>query len=217
MLEEIHSRLSQYPEVTLVAVSKYHPVQAIQQAYDEGQRVFGESRVQELSEKYAALPKDVEWHFIGHLQRNKVKQLLPMVTLIHSIDSLRLLEEVNRQAVAIGKRVDVLLQLHVAQEETKFGLTPQECLELLAAGSWREMAGIRLRGLMCMASNTDDEVRIKQDFATAKTTFDEAARLVSSPDWKIRSWGMSDDFPIAIEEGATHIRVGSLIFGDRNY
>lgn len=217
MLEEIRKRLAPHPDVTLVAVSKFHPVEALQQAYDEGQRVFGESRVQELQQKAAVLPADIEWHFIGHLQRNKVKPVVEIASLIHSIDSERLLQEVNRQAELLGRRVDVLLQLHVAQEETKFGFTPDECRALIERNEWRTMRGIRLRGIMCMASNTDDEARIRRDFHTALTTFRDLAPLVDSPDWNIRSWGMSGDFPLAIEEGATHVRVGSMIFGARSY
>lgn len=215
MLEEVQQKLADHPEVTLVAVSKFHPVEALRQAYDEGQRIFGESRVQELTQKAEAMPRDVQWHFIGHLQRNKVKPVVALASLIHSIDSERLLEEVNRQALAIGRRVDVLLQLHVAREETKFGFSTEECRALLAAGTWREMQGVRLRGIMCMASNTDDEERIRRDFRMARNFFDEAATLVDSADWNIRSWGMSEDFLIAIEEGATHVRIGSMIFGER--
>lgn len=217
MLEEIHRQLTSHPEVSLIAVSKFHPVEALRKAYDEGQRAFGESRVQELVMKAESMPADVEWHFIGHLQRNKVKPVVALASLIHSIDSERLLEEVNRQAIAIHRRVDVLLQLHVAQEETKFGFSPDECLALLNENKWRQMEGTRLRGIMCMASNTDDEERIRQDFRTARQVHEQAASIINSPDWNIRSWGMSGDFPIAIEEGATHIRVGSMIFGERQY
>lgn len=217
MLEEIRQKLAAHPEVTLVAVSKYQPLEALQRAYAEGQRAFGESRVQELVQKAERMPDDVEWHFIGHLQRNKVKSVVVLSALIHSIDSERLLVEVNRQAEAQGKVVDVLLQLHVAQEETKYGFSLGECWDLLSSAEIKEMKNVRLRGIMCMASNTDDEERIRADFRKARTFFDEAAALVNPADWNIRSWGMSGDFPIAIEEGATHIRVGSMIFGDRIY
>lgn len=217
MLEYIHRQLASHPDVTLVAVSKFHPAEAVKAAYDEGQRIFGESRVQELVTKCAVLPKDIEWHFIGHLQRNKVRQLLPLVSMIHSIDSERLLNEVGQQATALDRTVDVLIQLHVAQEETKFGFTPDEALDLLRRFKTAPVAGVRLRGVMCMASNTDDTERIRQDFRTACRFFDEAGALLDSPDWNVRSWGMSGDYPIAIEEGATHIRVGSLIFGERKY
>lgn len=217
MLEEIRHRLAAHPEVTLVAVSKYQPLAALQQAYSEGQRAFGESRVQELVQKAERMPADVEWHFIGHLQRNKVKSVVALSTLIHSIDSERLLLEVNRQAELQGRVVDVLLQLHVAQEETKFGFSLGECWELLTSTRIKELKHVRLRGIMCMASNTDNEERIRHDFRRAHTFFEEASAVMNPAEWNIRSWGMSGDFPIAIEEGATHVRVGSLIFGDRVY
>lgn len=215
MLEEIRHRLAAHPGVTLVAVSKYQPLEALQQAYSEGQRVFGESRVQELVQKAERMPADVKWHFIGHLQRNKVKSVVALSDLIHSIDSERLLVEVNRQAEAQGKIVDVLLQLHVAQEETKFGFSLGECWELLTSERTAKMKNVRMRGVMCMASNTEDEERIRQDFRRARTFFEEASAVMNPDEWNIRSWGMSGDFPIAIEEGATHIRVGSMIFGER--
>lgn len=217
MLENIHRLLAAHPDVTLVAVSKFHPAEAIRAAYDEGQRVFGESRVQELLAKCDVLPSDIEWHFIGHLQRNKVRQLLPHVSMIHSIDSERLLTEVSQQAVALGRTVDVLIQLHVAREETKFGFLPDEALNLLRRFKESPLQGVRLRGVMCMASNTDDTDRIRRDFQAAHHFFNEAADLLQRPEWNVRSWGMSADFPLAIEEGATHIRVGSLIFGERQY
>lgn len=217
MLEEIRNRLTAHPDVKLVAVSKYQPLVALEQAYNEGQRAFGESRVQELVQKAERMPADVEWHFIGHLQRNKVKSVVALASLIHSIDSERLLVEVNRQAEAQAKVVDVLLQLHVAQEETKFGFSLGECWELLTSDRIKTMKNVRFRGIMCMASNTDNEDRIRQDFRRARTFFDEASVVMNPADWNVKSWGMSGDFPIAIEEGATHIRVGSLIFGERIY
>lgn len=215
MLEQIHRQLAGHPDVTLVAVSKYHPVEALRRAYGEGQRVFGESRVQELLVKREAMPADVEWHFIGHLQRNKVRQIAPFIGMIHSIDTERLLEEVSRQATAAGRVIDVLLQLHVAEEDTKFGFSVDECRTFLASGRWKSMTGVRLRGLMCMATNTDDADRIRRDFRQAAALFHEMAPTVDSAAWNVRSWGMSSDFPIALEEEATHIRVGSLIFGTR--
>ena len=213
MLEKINEDLRQWPEATLVAVSKFHPAELIRQAYDEGQRVFGESRVQELVGKWQTLPKDIRWHFIGHLQTNKVKQIVPFVSLIHSIDSWHLLETVSKEAEKVGRCVPVLLQLHVAQEETKFGLTVDECRDLLKEEKWRALKGVDICGMMCMASNTDDEARIRADFHTALTFFNEMSALY--PQLKVKSWGMSSDYKIALEEGATHIRVGSLIFGDR--
>lgn len=215
MLEQIHRQLAGHPDVTLVAVSKYHPVEALRRAYGEGQRVFGESRVQELLVKREAMPADVEWHFIGHLQRNKVRQIAPFIGMIHSIDTERLLEEVSRQATAAGRVIDVLLQLHVAEEDTKFGFSVDECRTFLASGRWKDLTGVRLRGLMCMATNTDDADRIHHDFRQAAALFHEMAPTVGSAAWNVRSWGMSSDFPIALEEEATHIRVGSLIFGTR--
>lgn len=215
MLEQIHRQLAGHPDVTLVAVSKYHPVEALRRAYGEGQRVFGESRVQELLVKREAIPADVEWHFIGHLQRNKVRQIAPFIGMIHSIDTERLLEEVSRQATAAGRVIDVLLQLHVAEEDTKFGFSVDECRTFLASGRWKDLTGVRLRGLMCMATNTDDADRIHHDFRQAAALFHEMAPTVGSAAWNVRSWGMSSDFPIALEEEATHIRVGSLIFGTR--
>lgn len=215
MLEQIHRQLAGHPGVTLVAVSKYHPVEALRRAYGEGQRVFGESRVQELLVKREAMPADVEWHFIGHLQRNKVRQIAPFIGMIHSIDTERLLEEVSRQATAAGRVIDVLLQLHVAEEDTKFGFSVDECRTFLASGRWKDLTGVRLRGLMCMATNTDDADRIRHDFRQAAALFHEMAPTMGSAAWNVRSWGMSSDFPIALEEEATHIRVGSLIFGTR--
>ena len=213
MLEKIQNDLRDFPDVTLVAVSKFHPAAAIRQAYDEGQRVFGESRVQELVVKQQELPNDIQWHFIGHLQTNKVKQIVPFVSLIHSIDTPHLLETVSREAEKIGRKVPVLLQLHVAKEETKFGFTIDECRDFLNGETWRKMTGVEIVGMMCMASNTDDETRVRADFHEALTFFNEMK--VKYPQLKIKSWGMSSDYKIAIEEGATHIRVGSLIFGER--
>ena len=200
--------------VTLIAVSKYHPAEAVQAAYDAGQRDFGESKAQDLTTKHATLPKDINWHFIGHLQTNKVKYIAPFVHLIHSIDSYKLLCEVNRQGEKAGRRIPCLLQIHIAQEKTKFGLTPQECRELLAAGEWQELGNIELRGIMCMASNTDDTAQLHREFSQAQTLFNEMKELYFAENerFNIISAGMSDDHPIAIEHGSTHIRVGSSIF-----
>ena len=200
--------------VTLIAVSKYHPTEAVQAAYDAGQRDFGESKAQDLTAKHEQLPKDINWHFIGHLQTNKVKYIAPFVHLIHSIDSYRLLCEVNRQGAKAGRRISCLLQIHVAQEETKFGLTPQECRELLARGEWRTLENIELRGIMCMASNTDDQEQIAGEFSQAQQLFNEIKEhyFADNERFSIISAGMSDDFPIAIAHGSTHIRLGSSIF-----
>ena len=200
--------------VTLIAVSKYHPVDAVQAAYDAGQRDFGESKAQDLTAKHAALPKDINWHFIGHLQTNKVKYIAPFVHLIHSIDSYKLLCEVNRQGAKAGRRIPCLLQIHIAQEETKFGLTPQECRELLAQGEWHTLENIELRGIMCMASNTDDTAQLHSEFSQAQQLFNEIKEqyFAGNERFSVISAGMSDDHPIAIEHGSTHIRLGSSIF-----
>ena len=200
--------------VTLIAVSKYHPVEAVQAAYDAGQRDFGESKAQDLKVKHEQLPKDINWHFIGHLQSNKVKYIAPFVHLVHSIDSYKLLNEVNRQGEKVGRRIPCLLQIHIAQEETKFGFTPQECKEMLAMGEWRNLENIELRGVMCMASNTDDTKQIEEEFTTVQRLFNEIKETYFADDerFNIISAGMSDDYPIAIEHGSTHIRVGSSIF-----
>ena len=200
--------------VTLIAVSKYHPTEAVQAAYDAGQRDFGESKAQDLTAKHDALPQDINWHFIGHLQTNKVKYIAPFVHLIHSIDSYKLLLEVNRQGAKAGRRIPCLLQIHIAQEETKFGLTPLECRELLARGEWRTLENIELRGIMCMASNTDDQEQIAGEFSQAQQLFNEIKEhyFADNERFCIISAGMSDDFPIAIAHGSTHIRLGSSIF-----
>ena len=218
--ERIKAILSTLPEeVQLCAVSKYHPAEMIQEAYDAGQRIFGESHVQELQQKCPILPNDIEWHFIGHLQTNKVKYIAPYISLIHSVDSERLLHEINKQALRNNRQIRCLLQLHVAQEETKFGFTTEECLNFLRSGAYKEMKGVEIAGIMCMATNTDDEQRICQDFETANGFFQQCRRefpdLASS--MQFRSWGMSDDFHLAIQHGSNIIRIGSSIFGHRNY
>lgn len=202
--------------VTLVAVSKYHPAEAIEAAYDAGQREFGESKAQDLKVKYGMLPKDIKWHFIGHLQSNKIKYIAPFIHLIHSIDSLRLLEEVNRHGIKVGRCIPCLLQIHIAQEETKFGFTPDECTAMLDDGKWRSLQNIEIRGLMCMASNTDDKEQIASEFATVQELFKRIKQCHFADDdrFSIISAGMSDDYPIAIEYGSTHIRIGSSIFNE---
>ena len=207
------------PGVALVAVSKFHPVEALQEAYDAGQRVFGESHVQELVAKQEVLPKDIEWHFIGHLQTNKVKYMAPFVSLIHAVDSVKLLKEIDKQAQKCGRVIDVLLQIHVAKEETKFGFTPDEVVDVLEAGEWKTLPNVRVVGLMAMATNTDDEGQIAEEFETVRQLF---ARLkdrffAESPDFKVLSMGMSGDYLIAQEHGSTMVRVGSMIFGERDY
>ena len=199
--------------VTLIAVSKYHPVEAIEAAYNAGQRHFGESKAQDLSKKQQALPADICWHFIGHLQSNKIKYIAPYIHLIHSIDSYKLLAEVDRHAAKAERTIPCLLQIHIAQEETKFGFTPQECLTMLDEGAWRNLKNVEIRGLMCMASNTDDEAQIRAEFAEVKRLFDTIRnKYFAQGNFDTLSAGMSDDYSIAIEEGSTHIRIGSSIF-----
>ena len=218
--ERIKAISATLPEgVTLIAVSKYHPVEAIRAAYDAGHREFGESKAQDLVIKYQELPKDIRWHFIGHLQTNKVKYIAPYVSLIHGVDSYKLLLEINRQGQRVGRTIPCLLQLHVAQEETKFGFSLDECQQLLDEGEWRTLPYVSIRGLMGMASNTDDMVQVRQEFATLGKFFSQVREKYFSdrPEFRELSMGMSDDYPIAIEEGSTLVRVGSRIFGQRGY
>ncbi len=202
--------------VTLIAVSKYHPAEAIMQAYEGGQREFGESKAQDLKAKHAVLPKDIKWHFIGHLQSNKIKYIAPFVHLIHSIDSYRLLQEIDRHGEKNSRKIGCLLQIHIAQEESKFGFTPEECVAMLEEEQWRALQYIEIRGLMCMASNTDDERQITEEFSRVHELFKEIKRRYFADDdrFGILSAGMSDDYPIAIGHGSTHIRIGSSIFND---
>lgn len=216
--DEIHSITESLPEgVRLVAVSKYHPETSIMAAYEAGQRVFGESHVQEMQRKYAILPKDIEWHFIGHLQTNKVKYIAPYVSLIHAVDTPKLLAEISKQGVKCGRTIPCLLQLHVAQEETKFGFSVEEAEAFLQSGEWREMKGAELRGIMCMASLTDDESLIAREFEKARQFFLHAKASYFGDSFCECSWGMSDDYPIAIKHGSTMVRIGSKIFGNRSY
>lgn len=191
----------------------------IQEAYDGGQRIFGESHVQELQQKHDVLPQDIEWHFIGHLQTNKVKYIAPYVSLIHAVDSHRLLAEIDKQAAKCGRTIGCLLQIHVAQEETKFGFLPDELLEYLQQGEWRNLKNVRICGLMCMASNVDDEEQIASEFSTAETLFNRIKEeYFKDKDFFCeKSWGMSDDYTIAIQHGSTLVRIGSRIFGARVY
>lgn len=218
--ENIREVLSTLPEgVRLVAVSKFHPVEALQEAYDGGQRIFGESKVQEMTAKHDRLPADIEWHFIGHLQTNKVKYIASYVSLIHGVDSYKLLSEINRQGQRAGRIIPCLLQLHVAQEETKFGFSPDECRQMLAEGEWRTLPYVSLRGVMGMASNTDDMAQVRREFAMLGSFFSQMKKEFFSdkPEFSELSMGMSDDYPIAVEEGSTLVRVGSRIFGNRVY
>ncbi|MBP1539464.1 MAG: YggS family pyridoxal phosphate-dependent enzyme [Prevotella sp.] len=216
--ERLKEVLATLPEgVELVAVSKFHPEEDILRAYRQGQRVFGESREQELSRKQAVLPKDIRWHFIGHLQTNKVKYIAPYISFIEAVDSLKLLREINRQALKCDRRIDVLLELHLAAEETKSGLTLDECRALLDGGEWKEMEGVRICGLMMMASLTDDKEQIRREMTSAADFFDEVnARYFADAEYfNRRSWGMSDDYEIALQCKSNMVRIGTKIFGTR--
>ena len=216
----LHQILDTLPQgVRLVAISKYHPNEYIMAAYEEGQRVFGESHEQELRQKHNSLPSDIEWHFIGHLQTNKVKYIVPYVSMIEAVDSLKLLKEINRQAERCGRVVKVLLELHIAEEATKYGLTLDACRELLADGEWKEMQHVQICGLMMMASLTDNRDQIRREMQTAADFFVEIKEKYFNDDDAFceRSWGMSDDYLIAIDTHSTMVRIGTSIFGPRVY
>ena len=208
---------SQLPEnVTLVAVSKTKPVKDLMEAYHAGQRIFGENKIQEMTEKWQQMPKDIEWHMIGHVQSNKVKYMVPYVKLIHGVDSLKLLKEVNRQAIRWRKSINCLLQIHIAEEETKFGLDEKELEELLNSDEFKEMKNINVIGLMGMATFTDNEEQIKKEFQYLKTIFDKVSKLnTTNCQLNTLSMGMSGDYQLAIECGSTMVRIGSSIFGGR--
>ena len=205
--------------VRLVAVSKFHPVEMIEEAYHAGQRIFGENHVQEMTQKHELLPKDIEWHFIGHLQTNKVKYIAPFVSLIHSVDSFKLLKEINKQAEKSQRVISCLLQIHIAQEETKFGFSFDECRTMLQEEGWKTLTHVQLCGVMGMATFTDDVREVRNEFRSLKKFFDEIKENYFSHNDAFReiSMGMTDDYPIAIEEGSTLIRIGTKIFGERVY
>ena len=205
--------------VRLVAISKFHPNEYIEAAYEEGQRIFGESHEQELAKKVETLPKNIEWHFIGHLQTNKVKYIAPYIAMVEAVDSLKLLKEINKQAAKHDRVVKVLLELHIAEEETKYGLTLDACRQLLEEGEWRELKNVQICGLMMMASHIDDEAQIASEFDTAAQFFDEIKEKYFADDDTFceRSWGMSHDYQIAVKHGSTMVRVGTTIFGPRIY
>jgi pyridoxal phosphate enzyme (YggS family) len=217
-LQRIESQLAS-TACRLIAVTKTHPVAVLQEAYDAGCKRFGENKVQEMADKYEQLPKDIEWHLIGHLQSNKVKYIAPFVSLIHSVDSLKLLQEINRQAAKHQRVVDCLLQIHIAREETKFGLSETEARHLLTSPDLEALHHVRICGLMGMASNTDDQEQIRAEFRGLRQLYESLAALPSRPnvDFQELSMGMSGDYLIAVEEGSTLVRVGSAIFGNRNY
>ncbi len=216
----LHKVLGNLPDgVKLVAISKFHPNEYLEVAYREGQRIFGESQVQELSRKVETLPKDIEWHFIGHLQTNKVKYIAPYISMVEAVDSLKLLKEINKQAAKYNRVINVLLELHIAEEETKYGFTLDACRKLLEGGEWKELKNVHISGLMMMASNVDDRNQIKKEMTLAADLFDElkAKYFADDPEFKERSWGMSHDYDIAVECRSTMVRVGTTIFGPRIY
>lgn len=218
--KNLHEVLRNLPDgVKLVAISKFHPNEYLEAAYREGQRIFGESQVQELTRKVETLPKDIEWHFIGHLQTNKVKYIAPYISMIEAVDTLKLLKEINKQAAKYNRVINVLLELHIAKEESKYGFTPDACRELLESGEWKQLKNVHISGLMMMASNVDDRNQIKKEMTMAADLFDElkAKYFADDPDFKEHSWGMSHDYDIAVECRSTMVRVGTTIFGPRVY
>ncbi len=210
-IEKIKEQIGQ--NVQLVAVSKTKPVELLQEAYNAGQRVFGENKVQEMVAKHEELPKDIEWHLIGHLQSNKVKYIATFVSLIHAVDSLKLLETINKEALKNNRVIDCLLQIYIADEDTKFGLDETELNALLESETYKQMHNIRIVGLMGMATNTEDENKIRNEFRKLKSLYNKLAN--GNKQFAILSMGMSSDYKIAVEEGSTMVRVGSLIFGER--
>ena len=218
--KNLHEVLRDLPDgVKLVAISKFHPNEYIEVAYNEGQRIFGESQEQELSRKVDTLPKDIEWHFIGHLQTNKVKYIVPYISMIEAVDSLKLLKEINKQAAKHNRVINVLLELHIAEEESKYGFSPDACRQLLEEGEWKNLRNVHIVGLMMMASNVDDQEQIRREMTIAADLFDElkAKYFADDADFKERSWGMSHDYKIAVECRSTMVRVGTTIFGPRMY
>lgn len=205
--------------IKLVAVSKFHPKEALEEAYAAGQRIFGESRVQELDSKQETLPTDIEWHLIGHLQTNKIKTVVPYIHTIQSIDSWKVLSEIDKYASKVNRKINCLLEIYIAKEDSKYGFTFEECRLLLENESWRELNNIQITGVMGMATNTDDESQIRQEFRSLKRFFDELKQTYFKDDscFSEISMGMSHDYKIAIEEGSTIIRVGTSIFGEREY
>ena len=223
--ERIKEVRSELPEgVTLCAVSKYHPIEAVKEAYDAGQRIFGESREQEVRLKWETLPKDIEWHFIGHLQTNKVKYIAPFISLIQSVDSERLLDEIQKQAAKNSRIIDVLLEVHIAQEKSKSGFDPEELIDLLSdVNIGQRWPNVNLKGIMAMATFTDDETQIRSEFRRLMSYYRQllegplAQQGITAEQFAIRSFGMSEDYKIAIDEGSNMVRIGSHIFGEREY
>ncbi len=215
--QNLHKIKSTLPStVTLVAVSKTKPISDLMEGYDAGQRIFGENKIQEMAEKWEAMPKDIEWHMIGHVQTNKVKFMAPFVSLIHGVDSLKLLEEINKQAQKNNRTIDCLLQIHIAEEETKFGLNEEELDQILASTAFQKMKNIRIVGLMGIATFTNNQDQIKKEFSHLKSIFDKTNQLLTSNFQLLTlSMGMSGDYQLAIECGSTMVRIGSSIFGGR--
>ena len=212
--ENLHSIENTLPKsVTLVAVSKTKPISDLKEAYDAGQLIFGENKIQEMAQKWEQMPKDIQWHMIGHVQTNKVKFMAPFVSLIHGVDSLKLLEEINKQAQKNNRIIDCLLQIHIAEEETKFGLDEKELAILLSSETFQEMKNIRVIGLMGMATFTDNQSQIRKEFTHLKNIFDQFQK--QHPQFQILSIGMSGDYQLAIACGSTMVRIGSSIFGNR--
>ena len=212
-LEKIKATLP--TEVTLVAVSKTKPISDIQVAYDAGQRVFGENKIQEMTQKWEVMPKDIAWHMIGHVQRNKVKYMAEFVSLIHGVDSFKLLKEINKQAKKHQRVINCLLQMHIAEEDTKFGLNDSELNAIISSEEFKQLAHIKIVGLMGMATFTDNREQIRREFKQLKSTYDSLEKQIKT--LEILSMGMSGDYLMAIEEGSTMVRIGSSIFGARNY
>ncbi|MDP3916254.1 MAG: YggS family pyridoxal phosphate-dependent enzyme [Bacteroidota bacterium] len=218
--ENIEKVKANLPEnVRLVAVSKTKPAELLLEAYDCGQRSFGENKVQEMVWKFDELPKDIEWHFIGHLQTNKIKYIAPFVHLIHGVDSFKLLKSIDAEAKKVGRIIPCLLQFHIAEEETKFGLSMQEATEMLNSAEFKVLGNVKISGVMGMATYTDDENQIRKEFANLKKNFEKLKSefFTANFDFKEISMGMSGDYLIAIAEGSTMVRIGSTIFGERNY
>ena len=214
-----HVKANLPAHVQLIAVSKTKPGNLLMEAYAHGQRAFGENKVQELARKFEELPKDIEWHFIGHMQTNKVKYIAPFVHLIHGVDSFKLLKTIDNEAKKANRIIPCLLQFHIAEEETKFGFSMAEVEEMLQSGEFHQLKNIQISGVMGMATYTDDETQIHKEFASLKTYFDRLKSLyfTDEPEFKEISMGMSGDYQIAVEEGSTMVRIGSTIFGERNY
>lgn len=214
--ENLQKILETIPEhVTLVAVSKTKPIEELMEAYESGQRIFGENKVQEMVGKWEELPKDIQWHMIGHLQRNKVKYMAEFVSLVHGVDSFRLLKEIDKRASGQNRTIDCLLQMHIAEEDTKFGLDRTELAHMINSEEFKSLENINIKGLMGMATFTEDQSQIRREFRQLKSIFDDLKNKI--PKLDILSMGMSGDYKIAIEEGSTMVRIGSSIFGARNY